>query len=243
MITDATTATCIDEVAPKLYRIHTPVRDVPGGFSFNRYLLVDDQPLVFQTGPRGMAALTIQAIEAVMPVRRLRYIAFSHFENDECGALSNLLSSAPEAEPVCGRVNAMINGGFFDRAPLALADGAALKLGTCTVQWFDTPHLPHGWECGYLFEQQHRTLLCGDLFTQPGADTPALTTSDILGPSEASRMAMDYWAHARDTNAMLDRLANLDPRTLACMHGSAWAGDGGNLLRELGRSLSGKTRE
>jgi flavorubredoxin len=239
MITNAETRTRVDEIAAGIYRISTPVPDAPGGFSFNRYLVLDEAPLLFHTGPRGMFPLTRDAIAAVVPVERLRYIAFSHFENDECGALNHLLAVAPRAEPVCSRVNAMVNGDAFDRPARALADGEALSLGARSVRWIDTPHLPHAWECGYLMDPSTRTLLCGDLFTQPGTGETPVTESDILGPSEALRASLDYYAHAANTRALLDRLAKEAPTTLACMHGSAWRGDGAALLRALADRVEG----
>jgi flavorubredoxin len=239
MITNAATRTRVDEIAAGIYRISTPVPDAPGGFSFNRYLVIDEAPLLFHTGPRGMFPLTREAIAAVVPVERLRYVAFSHFENDECGALNHLLAVAPRAEPVCSRVNAMVNGDAFDRPPRALADGESLSLGARAVRWIDTPHLPHAWECGYLMDPSTRTLLCGDLFTQPGTGETPLTEGDILGPSEQLRASLDYYAHARTTRALLDRLAKEAPTTLACMHGSAWRGDGAGLLRALADRVEG----
>jgi hypothetical protein len=125
-----------------------------------------------------------------------------------------------------------------EREPKALAHGESLSLGRNTVEWVDAPHLPHGWECGYLFAREARTLFCGDLFTQPGTGDVALTSTDILGPSEAFRGAMDYFSHTRDLDALIDRVASLSPTTLACMHGSAWQGDGAGLLRALGQSLA-----
>lgn len=237
MITDRESNTRVDEIAGGIYRISTPVPIVPGGFSFNRYLVLDDAPLLFHTGPRGMFPLTRAAIAAIVPVERVRFIAFSHFENDECGALNQLLAVAPHAEPVCGRINAMVNGDAFDRPARALADGEALSLGARSVRWIDTPHLPHAWECGYLMDPSTRTLLCGDLFTQPGTGEVPLTEGDILGPSEALRASLDYYAHSRDTRALLDRLVKEAPATLACMHGSAWRGDGAQLLRALAERL------
>ena len=239
MITDASSHTRVDEIATGIYRISTPVANVPGGFSFNRYLVADDAPLLFHTGPRGMFPLTREAIAAVMPVERLRYVGFSHFENDECGALNHFLAAAPEAVPVCGRINGMVNADAFDRPPRVLADGESLSLGRHSVRWLDTPHLPHAWECGYLFESSTRTLLCGDLFTQPGTGETALTRDDILGPSEAMRQSLDYYAHSRDTRGLLERLAKEQPAMLACMHGSAFAGDGAALLRALADRLEG----
>jgi glyoxylase-like metal-dependent hydrolase (beta-lactamase superfamily II) len=123
------------------------------------------------------------------------------------------------------------------RKARALADGEVLELGRHRVRWIDTPHVPHGWECGYLFEETTRTLLCGDLFTQGGAEHAPVTESDILGPSETMRLALDYYAHGTGTRASLERLADLRPRTLACMHGSAWKGDGRGLLLALADSL------
>jgi flavorubredoxin len=238
MITNSQSNTRVDEVASGIYRVSTPSTKLPGGFSFNQYLVVDDAPLLFHTGPRGMFPLVREAVAAVLPVERLRYVAFSHFENDECGALNLLLAAAPTAEPLCGRINGMINGDAFDRPPRVLKDGETLALGTHAVRWIDTPHLPHAWECGYLFEAGTRTLLCGDLFTQPGTGDTALTEADILGPSETMRAGLDYYAHAGNTRVLLERVAALKPTTLACMHGSAWRGDGAALLRALADRLS-----
>jgi flavorubredoxin len=239
MITNQQSRTRIDEIAPGIYRISTPLPPVavPGGFSFNQYLVAAEQPLLFHTGPRGMFALTCEAIKSVIPVESLQYVGFSHFESDECGAINEFLKAAPHAKPLCGQINALINADSFDRPPRPLAEGESLALGKHVVQWFDTPHLPHAWECGYLFEKQSRTLLCGDLFTQGGDDNPAITESDILGPSDAFRRQMDYYAHAKNTKGLLDKLAATNPTTLACMHGSAWHGDGARLLHALCDSL------
>jgi flavorubredoxin len=239
-IVNRESGTTVDEIADGIFRISTPVPPsvVPGGFSFNQYLVLDDAPLLFHTGPRRLFPLTQAAVAHVMPVERLRYIAFSHFEADECGALNAFLAAAPEAEPLCGQIAAMVSvGDFADRPPRAIADGEALSLGAHSVRWFDTPHLPHAWECGFLMESRTRTLLCGDLFTQGGADLPPLTEGDILGPSEAFRGALDYYSHTRNGRAMLERLAGTRPTTLACMHGSAWQGDGAALLRALADRL------
>ncbi len=223
MITNTTSGTRIDEIAGGIYRISTPLKDLLGGFSFNQYLVVDEAPLLWHTGPRRMFPLTREAIASVIPVESLRFIGLSHFEADECGALNEFLAAAPQAVPLCGRVAAMVSVGDVADRP--------------SVRWFDTPHVPHAWECGFLFEERTRTLLCGDLFTQGGADNPPVTEKDILGPSEAFRAPMDYFAHCPDTRATLERLAVVAPTTLACMHGSAWAGDGGRLLRALADSL------
>ena len=232
-------STTVDEVADGIYRIATPVRCPNGvGFTYNQYLVVDEAPLLFHTGLRRQFAAVRDAVARVLPLDRLRYVGFSHFEADECGSLNEWLAAAPAAVPLCGRVAAMTSiADVADRPPHVLRDNEALALGRHTVRWLDTPHVPHAWECGLLFEDRTRTLLCSDLFTQGGADHPPLTEKDVLGPSEALRSTLDYYAHATDTRATLERLAGLAPATLACMHGSAWRGDGAALLRALADAL------
>jgi len=239
-VTNKQSGTNVHEVASGIYRINTPVVvEGGGGFSFNQYLITDDEPLLFHTGPRKMFALVREAVASVLPVEDLRYIALSHVEADECGSLNEWLMVAPQSVPLCGTVAAMVSiSDLADRAPHALADGELLRLGTHTVRWFDTPHVPHAWECGFLAENLTSTLLCGDLFTQGGTDLPPLTESDILGPSEAFRHEMDYFSHTTHARATLERLAATNPATLACMHGSAWRGDGAALLRALADALS-----
>jgi len=241
MITNPQSGTNVHEIADGIYRINTPVTlpgDV-GQFNFNQYLIVDDAPLLFHAGPRQMFPLVREAVGRLLPVERLRYVSFSHFEADECGSLNEWLATAPDAVPLCGRIGAMVSiGDVADRPPRALADGEALTLGRHTVRWIDTPHVPHGWDAGLLMEDTTRTLLCGDLFTQGGAGATPLTESDILGPSEAFRAPLDYFAHGPNTAAALERLAGERPTTLACMHGSAWRGDGAGLLRALAALLA-----
>ncbi len=237
-ITNKDSGTNIQEISDGIFRINTPLKDVLGGFSFNQYLVIDDQPLLFHTGPRRLFPLVNEAVRSVMPPAKLKYIAFSHFEADECGALNEWLEAAPHAVPVCSTVGAMVSvNDVADRPAKALSDGERLALGTKTMRWLDAPHLPHGWDCGYLFEEKTRTLFCGDLFTQGGADTPALTEADILGPSEAFRKPLDYFAHTPNGREQFERLAATAPRTLACMHGSAWTGDGAALLRALASAV------
>jgi len=237
-MTVLSSGTRIDEIAAGIYRISTPVSVAPGGFSFNQYLIIDDQPLLFHTGLRKLFPQIQEAVGTVLPVSRLGYISFSHFEADECGTLNQWLAVAPQSVPLCGRIAAMTSvEDIADRPPRVLADGETLSLGTHQVQWFDTPHLPHAWECGFLLETHTRAFLCGDLFTQPGADVPPLTESDIFGPSEAFRRSLDYFSHTKNARAMLERLAAAGPTTLACMHGSAWRGDGAQMLRALADSL------
>ncbi|MEZ5558059.1 MAG: FprA family A-type flavoprotein [Pseudomonadales bacterium] len=231
----------IDAIADDLYRISTPVGEdvVPGGFSFNQYLLVDDAPLVFHTGLRGIFEPVSRAIATVLPLERLRYIGFCHVEADECGALNEFLEAAPQAQPLCGAVAAMTSiGDLAIRAPRVLTDGESLSLGRHVVQWIDAPHVPHGWDNGFLYEQTAGILFCGDLFTQAGSNRAPLA-DDVLDASEQMRAGMDYFAHGDNTGPVLERLAGLQPQVLACMHGSAFRGDGGALLRALRDRLAG----
>lgn len=240
MITNAQSGTNIQEIADGIYRINTPVA-IPGTqekFSFNQYLIDDDEPMLFHTGQRQLFPLVSEAIATVVPLDRLRYLGLSHFEADECGALNHFLAAAPNATPICSRVAAMTSiGDFADRPPRALHDSEELALGRHRLRWFDTPHMPHSWECGLMLDATTRTFFCGDLFTQGGPGDVALTQADILGPSEAFRQPMDYFAHAPQTQSILDRFANEAPTTMACMHGSAWRGDGATLLRGLAAAL------
>ena len=238
MITNALSGTNVDEIAPGIFRINTPV-EIPGGaFSFNQYLVEDDEPFLFHTGPRRLFPFEREAVDRVLPAERLRWIAFSHFEADECGSLNEWLELAREAQPLCSMTAAMVSvSDVAIREPRGLVEGETLSTGRRTLRWFDTPHVPHGWEAGYLADETTRTLFCGDLFTQPGRGETALTSSDILGPSEAFRHAMDYYSHSKNAGAHFARLASFQPQTLACMHGSAWQGDGAALLEELARAV------
>jgi flavorubredoxin len=232
----------IHPVAADTYRISVamPPEIFPGGFSYNQYLVVDDKPLLFHTGPKRLFGLVCEQIEKIIPVAQLRYIAFSHVEADECGGLADFLARAPQAQPVCSQVAARVSvRDLVDVEPIGMKDGDVLDLGRHKLVWQSTPHLPHGWECGYLFDSTTATLFCGDLFTQPGTGDEPLVTGDILGPSEAFRQRLDYFSHGRDTPALIEKLAELEPKVLACMHGSAWSGDGAGMLRSLGRALAG----
>jgi flavorubredoxin len=229
----------IDKIAADTYRIHIALPDlIPGGFSFNQYLVVDEMPLLFHTGPKRLFPLICEQIETVIAVNELRYVAFSHVEADECGSLAEFLKAAPQARPVCSALAAMLSiGDMVDTEALGMADGQTLSLGKHQLIWQSTPHLPHGWDCGYLFDTTTKTLFCGDLFTQPGLGEKPLVSDSIFERSEAFRLQMDYFAHSPDSTQMLDKLADLKPTVLACMHGSAWSGDGAALLRRLGARI------
>jgi flavorubredoxin len=239
MITNAQSGTNIAEIADGIYRINTPV-GLPGmKFNFNQYLIVDDEPMVFHTGQRQLFPLVSEALRTVLALDQIRYVGLAHFEGDESGALNEFLAAAPNAVAVCSKLAEMVSiGDFAIRPPRSLADGEELSLGRHTMRWIDAPHVPHGWENGFMLDTTTRTLFSGDLFTQGGYGETPLTEGDILGPSEAFRKPMDYYAHAPHTRATLERLAAEAPTTLACMHGSAWRGDGARLLRELAVALA-----
>jgi flavorubredoxin len=228
-ITNPDSGTRIDEIADGVHRISTPVppSDFPGGFTFNQFLIADEEPLLFHTGLRQLFPLVREAIGTVLAPELLRYLAFSHVEADECGALNEFLAVAPQAVVLCGAVAADVSiRDLADRTPRALQDGEEVSLGRHTVRWLYTPHVPHAWECGYLYEATTRTLLCGDLFTQPGHEHIPITEADILGSSEEMRARMDYYSHSPETGIFIEKL-----------HGASFRGDGGDLLRKLRRAL------
>jgi flavorubredoxin len=230
----------IDRIAPETYRVSVALPDaLPGGFSFNQYLVVDEMPLLFHTGPKRLFAHVREQIETVIPLSELRYIAFSHFEADECGSLPEFLRAAPASRPVCSEIAALVSvRDLVDVEPVGMADGQMLDLGRHKLMWQSTPHVPHGWDCGFLFDTTTETLFCGDLFTQPGLGERPIVDDDILASSEAFRRPMDYYSHSPETGRTIDKLASLAPRRLACMHGSAWRGDGAAMLRSLGACLA-----
>jgi len=209
VITDIQSGTNIHEIEEGIYRISVPLPEAD--FAFNQFLIVDEQPLLFHTGMRAIFPLVSGAISKVMPLERLKYVALSHFEADECGALNNFLAAAPDAVPLGSRVAVLTSlNDFADRAPRALADGEEVALGRRTVRWLDAPHLPHGWETGYLFESSTRTLFCGDLFTHGGAKATPLIDSDLLRPAEEFRTGApivgglpDAYGFTRDTRLPL----------------------------------------
>jgi flavorubredoxin len=238
-VTNQQSGTHVHEIAAGIYRISTPVAAIPGGFTFNQILIDDEAPLLFHTGLRHLFPLVKEAVAHVLgDVEKLRYVGFSHFESDECGSLNDWLAVAPRAEPVCSTVAAMVSvNDFAERPARAMSDGQELSLGKKCVRWIDAPHLPHNWECGYMFETTTRTLLCGDLFTQGGSDHPPLTENDILGPSEALRKQMGGVAIEAQTRQLIEKLAATESTTLATMHGSSYRGDGRALLLEFADAL------
>jgi glyoxylase-like metal-dependent hydrolase (beta-lactamase superfamily II) len=227
-IVNTESGTRVDEIADRIYRISTPSTLIPGGFTFNQFLIEDEAPLLFHTGMRGTFPWVREAVAHVLgDAARLRYLSFSHVEADESGALNSWLAVAPRAEAVCSVTAAMVSmNDLADRPPRPLADGEELSLG-----------LPHGWESGLMFDTATRTLLCGDLFTAGGADVPPLSTSDVLGPALAMHAAVPYLVQGPHVRPLLEKLSRLEPRVLALMHGSSHQGDGGQALRALADAL------
>lgn len=240
-MTISETGTRIDEVEAGIYRISTPMDVIPGGFTFNSYLVADEEPLLFHTGLRKLFPVTLAAVSKVIPAAKLRWIGGSHFESDEFGALNDLLAAAPEATPFAAEIGALVSvNDFASRPARGFTDGEKFSIGRRQLEWIYTPHVPHGWDCGVLYDSSTGTLFCGDLFTQPGSGMAPVTETEVLTASESMRGMMDYYAHATNTATILARLANLQPGLLACQHGSAYRGDGGELLRALAEIVGGQ---
>jgi flavorubredoxin len=226
--------TRIDEIADHIYRLSTFVADIgPTGFTFNQFLIDAEDPLLFHTGPRAMFPLVSEAIATVTPVERLRWITFGHLESDECGAMNLFLAAAPKSQIAHTALGCMVSiNDLADRAPEPITPDAVYELGGKRVRNIDTPHVPHGWDAHVFYEETTGTLLCGDLLAQVG-DGPALTTGDIL---HAAGQAEDMFAATcltPNTAPTIRRLAELEPTTLAIMHGSSYSGDGAKALLAL----------
>jgi flavorubredoxin len=228
--------TKISEIANGIYRLSTFVPEIapPAGFTFNQFLVLGDEPLLFHTGLRKMFPHTRSAVSRLIPPERLRWIAFGHYEADECGAMNEWLAVAPNAQVAHGRTGCMVSlNDMADRQPRELADGETIDLGAGKrVRYIDTPHIPHGWEAGVMYEETTRTLLCGDLFTQLGNGS-ALTEGDIVGPAIAAEDLFKYSSLNPGMGTTIRGLSKLAPRTLALMHGPSFAGDGAAALQAL----------
>ncbi len=225
----------VDEVAGGIYRFSTFVPDIaaPAGFTFNQYLVDADEPLLFHCGPRNMFGDISAAVAGVIPLFRLRWISFGHVESDECGSMNQWLAAAPEARVVQGAIGCLVSlNDMADRAPRILADGEMLDLGGKRVCWIDTPHVPHAWESGLMFETTTRTLFCGDLFTHTG-NGPATTTDSIVPSAARAEEMFQSTSLTPRTAATIRRLATFEPRTLAVMHGSCFVGNCAQQLQEL----------
>jgi flavorubredoxin len=223
------------EIAPDLFRIS--IFAPQGDLQFNHFLIRDEEPLLFHTGLRGMFPAVREAVSKLIRVEDLRHISFSHFESDECGALNEWLAVAPKADVICSQVGAIVTvNDFIGREARALTTGDVFSTGKYRFRYVPTPHLPHGWDAGMLFEETQHTLLCSDLFHQTG-DVEPLTESDVVGRSHQAMRAYqagilaDYVPYTPLTAKNLHKLAALNPRTLAVMHGSSFTG---NCARALG---------
>lgn len=226
--------TTIDEIAEDIFRISTFVAEVgPTGFSFNQFLVRADEPLLFHTGARGMFPLVAEAVATVLPVESVRWITFGHVEADECGSMNMWLATAPDSLVAHGFLGCEVSlNDLCDRPPRGLADGEVLDLGGKRVRQISTPHVPHGWEAQVLFEETTRTLFCGDLLSQLGPG-PAVTTDDVVEAAFAAEEMFHATALTPSTAQTIRALGDLEPETLAIMHGSSFRGDGRKALYAL----------
>lgn len=223
--------TVIDEVTPGIYRISTYVPEAD--FSFNQYLIAAEQPLLFHCGMRGLFPLISTAVTNVMSVSRLRWLSFGHWEADESGAMNDWLTAAPQAQVAVGTIGCMLSvNDLAIRPPQPLEDGAVLDLGGKRIRWIATPHVPHCWDAGVIFEETTQTLFCGDLFTQIGK-SPALSTADLIGPAMAAEDQFGATALTPQAAATIRRLATLHPKQLALMHGPVYHGECEHALQQL----------
>jgi flavorubredoxin len=232
--------TRIDEIGDRIYRFSTYVPDIvpPAGFTFNQFLILGDEPVLFHTGLRKMFPLVSEAVSRIMPVESLRWITFGHYEADECGAMNEWLAVAPTAQVAHGTTGCLVSpNDMADRAPRILANGEVIDIGGKRIRYIDTPHVPHGWDAGVIYEETSQTLFCGDLFTHLGNGS-ALTQSDIVGPA----LAAEDIFYDTSIAPTVRRLADLTPRTLALMHGSSFNGDAVTALHDLANAYDKRLR-
>ena len=231
----------VSEIATDVFRfcLYAPEIDL----QFNYFLVRDEQPLLFTTGFKSSFQLLREAVSQVIDPAEIRWVGFSHFESDECGALNLWLDAAPRAEPVCSLVSAMVNvNDFAVRTPKGMGDGEVLNTGKYRFRFCSTAHIPHGWDAGLFFEERERTLFCSDLFHHNGNVEP-LSESDLSGRVRAAMDQMqvsplaNYIPYTPKTDGILRKLADLKPKTLAIMHGSSFAGDGEHALGQLSAAM------
>lgn len=232
--------TRVDEIAPDIYRLSTWIPGITErGFTFNQFLLTGEEPFLFHTGQRFLFPQVSAAIERVLPLPRLRWISFGHLEADECGAVNQFLAAAPHAEVIHGRLAVMLSlTDMCDRAPVTASAEAAHDIGGHRLRFIATPHVPHNWEAGLWFDEATSTLLAGDLFTHIG-QCPALTESDCVAPALEAEALFHATGLTTNLTPTLTRLAELDPTTLAIMHGASFHGDGAGQLRALADGYAG----
>lgn len=234
-------STTVDEIAPDIFRIATYVPDVK--IPFCQFLVRDDEPLLFHTGGRAMFSQVRDAVARVLDPSTIRWIGFSHFEADECGSLNEWLATAPAAEPVCSKVGALVSvNDFASRPARGMVDDEILETGSHQFRFRQTPHVPHCWEAGLLYEEMSRTLFCSDLFLQYG-DLEPVTHSSVLDRAEDALVGFQagplahVMPYTNETERILHGLADLEPTTLAAMHGSTFIGDGRQALRDLNQVM------
>lgn len=228
--------TTIHEVRDRIHRISTFSPEA--NMVFNQYLIDADEPFLFHLAQRALFAEVRDAVETVVPLDRLRWLGFGHVEADECGAMNEWLAAAPNAQVAFGFTGSLVSVmDLADRPPRMLVDGEVLDLGGRRVRYLDTPHVPHGWDAGLLFEEETRTLLCGDLFTRTGEVGPSSTESP-LGPALEAEAMFGAMSRAPQTVPTLERLAALEPEALALMHGATHTGDCAAWLRELAAAMA-----
>jgi len=225
------------EIAKDVFRISVFVPDY--NLEFSHFLVRDDEPLLFHAGLRGMFPILREQVSRVLDISKIRHIGFSHFESDECGGLNQWLELAPQAQPVCGLVGALVSVNDFSIRPArVLTRDDILATGRHRFRFIPTPHVPHGWDAGVLFEESERTLFCSDLFHQWGqrkattADSITDQCKEALIQAEAGPFA-NYVPYTHHTGRVLEDLAGYGPQTLAVMHGSTFYGDGAQALRDL----------
>ena len=226
--------TRVDEIADRIYRLSTFVPDIgPTGFTFNQFLIDADDPAIFHTGPRAMFPSVSEAVASLLPPERPRWIMFGHLEADECGAMNLLLAAAPNAQVAHTAIGCMVSiNDLADRAPEPIANDGTIDLGGRRIRSIDTPHVPHGWDAHVIYEETTRTRFCGDLLSQVG-DGPALTAADLIDAAEQAENMFGATCLTPQTAPTIRRLADLNPTTLAIMHGSSYNGDAGKALHAI----------
>jgi len=236
--------TRIDEIGADMYRLSIFVPEIapPTGLTFNHFLITADEPLLFHCGKRKMFPLVSAAVARIMPLERLRWLAFGHFEADECGSMNQWLAVAPSAQLMHGMVGCRVSvSDMADLPPRVLSNGEVVDIGGRRLRYIDTPHVPHGWDAGVMFEETTQTLLCGDLFTRVG-NGPAITDSDVVEPSIVTEDLFHYTSLGPSTGSTIRKLADLRPKVLAAMHGASFSGNGAAALKALGDHYEARLR-
>ena len=227
----------VTEIAPDVYRICTYIPEID--LQFNQFLVKDEEPLLFHTGMRSLFPLVREGVATIIDPAKIRWISFSHFEADECGSLNEWLQIAPAAQPVCSTIGALVSVNDFALRPAkAMNDGEVFTIGQHRIRFIQTPHVPHCWDAGLMFEETTGTLLCSDLFHQLG-DVEPLTESDVIERARHTLVEYqagpfaNYMPYTKNTDIIMQKLAALKPRTIAPMHGSAYMGDGERAIRDV----------